>query len=246
MKPIRAEALMLEGVAHAFFTRQGGVSGGLYASFNGGLGSADDPEAVQENHARMAACLGVARGRLLIPQQVHSADVGFVTTTWAERPRCDGLVTGATGLAIGVTGADCGMILFADPQARVVAAAHAGWRGARDGIVEASVRAMEALGARRDRVVAVLGPCIAQASYDVGSDFVAHFERDDEAMSCLSAGRFDLHAYIALRAARAGIGRFVDLALDTYADEERFFSYRRSVHRQEGDYGRLVSAIALL
>ena len=251
MNPVRAEALTLPGVAHAFFTREGGVSQGVYASLNGGVGSSDAPSHVAENRSRMAAALGLAPERLLVPYQVHSPDVVTVAAPWTERPRCDGIVTATPGLALGVTGADCGMILFADPRARVIGAAHAGWKGARDGVIEATVSAMIALGASPDGVVAVLGPCIAQASYEVGAEFVDGFAGDPEAPGYFAASRnagrsmFDLHGYIGLRAKRARVGAFVDLGLDTYADEARFFSYRRKTHRGEADYGRLVSAIAL-
>jgi YfiH family protein len=201
----------------------------------------------------MAAALGLSADRLLVPYQVHSADVATVSESWAAdaRPRCDGIVTATSGLALGVTGADCGMILFADASARVVGAAHAGWKGARDGVVEATVAAMTKLGASAARIVAALGPCIAQSSYEVGPEFVAAFAGDAEAPRFFAPSRnegrsmFDLHGYIGLRAARAGVGLFVDLGLDTYADEARFFSYRRKTHRGEADYGRLVSAIAL-
>jgi polyphenol oxidase len=251
--PLTAAALELSGVRHGFFTRHGGVSQGVYASLNGGVGSSDDPASVAENRARMAAALGLAADRLLVPYQVHSADVATISEPWAPdaRPRCDGVVTATPGLALGVTGADCGMILFADASARVIGAAHAGWKGARDGVVEATVAAMTALGAAPAHIVAVLGPCIMLASYEVGPEFVAAFDADAEAPGFFApsrnAGRslFDLHGYIGLRAARAGIGTFVDLGLDTYADENRFFSYRRKTHRSEADYGRLVSAIAL-
>jgi YfiH family protein len=249
--PIFAEALRLPGVRHGFFTRAGGVSTGVYASLNGGVGSSDDPAAVAENRARMAAALGLGADRLLVPYQVHSPDVVTVSGPWETRPRCDGIVTATPGLALGVTGADCGMILFADASARVVGAAHAGWKGARDGVVEATVAAMVALGAAASRIVAVLGPCIAQSSYEVGPEFVAAFAGDSEALRFFAPSRnegrsvFDLHGYIGLRAARAGVGLFVDLGLDTYADEARFFSYRRKTHRGEADYGRLVSAIGL-
>ena len=249
--PIFAEALRLPGVRHGFFTREGGVSTGVYASLNGGVGSSDDPAAVAENRARMAAALGLGADRLLVPYQVHSPDVVTVSGPWETRPRCDGIVTATPGLALGVTGADCGMILFADASARVVGAAHAGWKGARDGVVEATVAAMTKLGASASRIVAALGPCIAQSSYEVGPEFVAAFAGDAEAprffLPSRNEGRslFDLHGYIGLRAARAGVGRFVDLGLDTYSDEISFFSYRRKTHRGEADYGRLVSAIAL-
>lgn len=251
MSPIRAPALDLPGVAHAFFTREGGVSEGVYATLNGGVGSSDAPAHVAKNRARMAATLALAPERLLVPYQIHSPDVATVSAPWAERPRCDGIVTATRGLGLGVTGADCGMILFAEVRAGVIGAAHSGWKGARDGVVEATVAAMVALGATASRIVAVLGPCIAQESYEVGPEFVAGFAGDKEAPGYFApsrnAGRsmFDLHGYIGLRAKRAGVCEFVDMGLDTYADEARFFSYRRKTHRGEADYGRLVSAIAL-
>jgi YfiH family protein len=251
---LSAATLELPGVAHAFFTRRGGVSAGVYASLNGGVGSNDEPDAVSVNRARMAAALAIAPERLAIPYQVHSVDALAVNTPFSrdKRPRCDALVTATPGLGLGVTGADCGMILFADAEARVIGAAHAGWKGALGGVLEATVAAMAALGARVDRISAALGPCIAQPSYEVGQEFVAAFEAGDEGSDrfftrSVNAGRsmFDLHGYIADRAARAGIARFEDLGLDTYADEARFFSYRRATHRKEPDYGRLVAAIAL-
>ncbi len=251
---LTAESLRLPGVSHGFFTRIGGVSEGVYASLNGGVGSRDAPEAVAANCARVAAALGVEPERLAVPYQIHSAEALAVSGPWArgERPRCDALVTATPGLALGVTGADCGMILFADRRARVIGAAHAGWKGALSGVVEATVGAMERLGARRDDVVAGLGPCIGHASYEVGPEFVAAFADADEAAArYFTPGRrvghsmFNLNAYIAERAARARVGGFEDLALDTYADDRRFFSYRRTTHRQEPDYGRLISAIVL-
>ena len=238
------------GVRHAFFTREGGVSQGPYSSLNGGVGSRDAASAVAENRARMERALGVAPGRLVVPYQVHSPDVAVVSEPWqpSERPRCDGIVTATPGLALGVTGADCGMILFADASAGVIGAAHAGWKGALTGVIEATVEAMVALGAARNRIAAGLGPCIAQRSYEVGPEFLARFD-GEEAYFTPSAnpGRsmFDLHAYIAERARRAGVGGFEDSGLDTYADELRFFSYRRTTHRKEPDYGRLVAAIVL-
>jgi YfiH family protein len=252
---LSAETLTLPGVAHGFFTRQGGVSGGVYASLNGGVGSRDAPDAVAENRARIAAALGVALERLAVPYQVHSPEVVAIAEHWAPgaRPRCDGIVTATPGLALAVTGADCGMILFADPGARIVGAAHAGWKGALTGVVEATVEVMERLGARRADIVAALGPCIAQSSYEVGPEFVAAFAGAGEETRRFfapsrRAGRamFDLNGYIAERAARAGVGQFEDLGLDTYSDEERFFSYRRTTHRKEPDYGRLISAVALM
>ncbi|MGO4870395.1 MAG: peptidoglycan editing factor PgeF [Roseiarcus sp.] len=251
---LSAEALAAPGLAHAFFTRRGGVSTGVYASLNGGTGSRDEPDAVRDNRARMEAALGLASDRLAIPFQVHSPDVATISTPFAPeaRPRCDALVTATPGLGLGVTGADCGMILFADPEARVIGAAHAGWKGALFGVIEATVEAMARLGAKPERVSAALGPCIAQSSYEVGPEFVAAFAAADAESARFFApsvnaerAMFDLHAYIAQRAERAGVGRFQDLGLDTYADEERFFSYRRATHRNEPDYGRLVAAIAL-
>ena len=249
-----ADPLRLPGIAHAFFTRQGGVSEGVYASLNGGVGSRDAAGAVAENRARMAAAVGVEEARLAVPYQVHSAEARAVAEPWGpeDRPRCDGVATATPGLALGVTGADCGMILFADPDAGVIGAAHAGWRGALSGVLEATVAVMETLGARRERITAALGPCIAQASYEVGPDFVATFAQagEDTARFFVPSSKpghakFDLPAYIGERAGRAGVGQFTSLGLDTYADERRFYSYRRTTHRAEPDYGRLVSAIAL-
>ena len=251
---LRAATLESPCVAHAFFTRRGGVSEGVYASLNGGVGSRDEQSAVVANRARMAAAIQVAPERLAIPYQVHSPDALAISAPFPReaRPRCDALVTATPGLGLGVTGADCGLILFADAEARVIGAAHAGWKGALNGVLEATVAAMAALGARTDRITAALGPCIAQPSYEVGPEFVAAFEAADKGSDrfftqSVNDGRsmFDLHAYIADRAARAGIARFEDLGLDTYADEARFFSYRRATHRKEPDYGRLVAAIAL-
>lgn len=252
---LQADALRKSGLAHGFFTRRGGVSQGVYGSLNGGVGSRDDPSAVRDNRARMAAALGIEAGRLLIPYQAHSPDALVVAAAWSldARPRCDALVTATPGLGLGVTGADCGILLFAAPAAGVIAAAHAGWRGALAGVVEATVAAMEGLGARAADIVAALGPTIAQRSYEVGPEFVATFVRAEPDAGrffapSLNPGRsmFDLHAFIEMRVARSGVERFEDLGLDTYADEARFFSYRRATHRQEADYGRLVAAIALV
>ena len=251
---LQAAALRAPGLAHGFFTRRGGVSQGVYASLNGGVGSRDDPDAVAKNRALMAAALGIDADRLLVPYQVHSPDALAVSAPWPReaRPRCDGIVTATPGLGLGVTGADCGIILFAAPQAGVIGAAHAGWRGALTGVVEATVAAMEKLGAKPGDIVAALGPTIAQASYEVGPEFVATFaEAEPDSgrffMPSINAGRsmFDLHGFIGMRIERCGIGRFEDLGLDTYSDEERFFSYRRTTHRKEADYGRLIAAIAL-
>lgn len=238
------------GARHAFFTRAGGASQGVYASLNGGVGSNDARESVLENRRRMAQTLGVAQSHLVVPFQIHSPDCMIVEAPFVERPRCDGLATATRGLALGVTGADCGMILFAAPG--VVGAAHAGWKGALTGVIEATVRAMERLGARRDAIQVALGPTIGARSYEVGGEFRAQFLRDDARHArffapSARAGHFmfDLPSFIGLRVERAGVAGFENLGLDTYADADRFFSYRRATHRMEPDYGRLVSAIVL-
>ena len=251
---LKARNLDLPGVRHAFFTREGGVSEGVYGSLNGGVGSKDAPEKVAENRARMAKRVGVAPERLLVPFQIHSADALTISQPWSpeERPRCDGLVTRQPSLALGVTGADCGMLLFADARAGVIGACHAGWKGAFTGMIEATVVAMEAEGARRVDIHIALGPAIGPSSYEVGPEFSARFieENADYARFFAPSPRdghsmFDLQGFIAMRVARLEVASFEALGLDTYADEARCFSYRRSVHRQEPDYGRLVSAIAL-
>lgn len=248
------ELSALPGIRHAFFTREGGVSQGIYGSLNGGVGSRDDPAHVAENRARMASALRVGADRLATAFQVHSPDVVVADKAWTAqtRPRADGVVTRMPGLAVGVTTADCGPVLFADGEARVIGAAHAGWRGALGGVIEATLAAMETLGAERGRVVAAMGPMIRQRNYEVGADFADNFRADDPAnMRFFSdASRegyrlFDLAGYIAARLQKAGVGRVEDLGLCTYADPERFFSYRRSVHRGEADYGRHVNAIVL-
>jgi YfiH family protein len=244
----------LPGLAHAFFTRQGGASQGLYASLNGGLGSRDDPDAVRENRRRMLAALGLAPGRFAIPWQVHSADVAVATGPWArdDSPHVDAVVTATRGLAAAVTIADCAPVLFADVNAGVVGAAHAGWKGAFGGVLEATLDAMERLGARRGDVVAALGPCIRQPSYEVGPEFAARFTAadPDNARFFAPSARpghalFDLGGYVVARLRAAGVGTVEDLGLDTYADEARFFSFRRATHRAEPDYGRLIAAVAL-
>jgi YfiH family protein len=241
------------GLRHAFFGREGGVSDGIYAGLNGGIGSNDDPANVAENRRRMAAQIGVKPEHLLTAYQVHSPDVIVASVPWdtASRPRADAIVTRTEGLAIGITAADCGPILLVDPNARVIGAAHAGWRGALTGIVESTVKAMETLGADRLSIVAAIGPLIRQRSYEVGNEFVERFiETDAEsALFFLPAIReghamFDLAGFIRRRLEHAGVLAIDDIGVDTYSDE-RFFSYRRSVHRKEPDYGRHVHAIAL-
>ena len=251
---IEAPALAdLFGIRHGFFTREGGVSGGIFASLNGGLGYSDGRENVLENRSRMAARLGVTPDRLLSLHQIHSAEIVEVEQPWAgERPRADAMVTRVPGLALGIATADCGPVLFADPVAKIVGAAHAGWKGALSGIVEATLAAMERLGARRERTSIVLGPTIGQQAYEVGPEFVERFralERGSERFFRASEreghATFDLPAFIGSRAQAARAGAFIDLGLCTYSDEARFYSYRRATHRGEPDYGRLIAAIAL-
>ena len=245
----------LAGIRHSFFTRNGGVSHGVYASLNGGVGSNDAPEHVAENRARMAAALGVKPDRFITAYQIHSPDVVVADKPWtpSERPRADAIVTRVARLAIGVSTADCGPLLFADGEARVIGAAHAGWRGALIGVIEATLAAMEKLGAKRSRILAALGPTISQANYEVGPEFVERFlaaggtnarffapsERAGHAM-------FDLPGYISDRIHHAGIVNFENLGLCNYAEPERFFSYRRTTKLSEPDYGRHINAIALI
>jgi YfiH family protein len=244
----------LARIRHAFFTRSGGVSEGIYASLNGGVGSDDAPDKVAENRARMAGTLGVAPERLLTPYQIHSPDVVIADEVWtpATRPRADAVVTRTPGLAIGVSTADCGPLLFAEPEAGVIGAAHAGWRGAFTGVIEATLAAMEKLGATRDRIAVALGPTIRQPNYEVGPEFVERFvaaDVDNERFFVASerAGHamFDLTGYIADRVQRAGVGQIEDLGLCTFAEPERFYSYRRTTLRGEPDYGRHINAITL-
>lgn len=252
--PIEARALDLPGVAHAFFTREGGVSTGIYAGLNTGTGSNDSRQAVLENRRRAAAHLGVRPDRLASPFQVHGTDALVVEQAWApgEGPKADALVTATPGLAIGVGSADCGPVLFADAEAKVVGAAHAGWKGALTGILESTIATMEELGAERRRIVAILGPTISSEAYEVGPEFGARFRETDPANGRFfrAAERqghewFDLPGYIVARLRSAGVGHAESVGLCTYRDETRFFSYRRATHRGDPDYGRLLAAIAL-
>jgi polyphenol oxidase len=252
---VEARLLALAGIRHAFFTRAGGVSRGLYESLNGGTGSDDVAANVTENRARMAAALGVEPSRLLTAYQTHSPDVVVAEAPWpaGSRPRADAIVTRIEALAIGVTTADCGPVLFAEPRGRVIGVAHAGWRGALTGVVESTVAAMERLGAKRDQIRAAIGPMIRQPSYEVGPDLIARFDTDDSQNQRFftPAARdghalFDLGGYVAARLKRAGVGHIEDLGLCTYADASRFFSYRRTTQHAEADYGRHISAIALM
>ena len=243
----------IPGLRHAFFTREGGVSSGIYQGLNGGLGSSDDPADVAENRRRMAEFMGVAPENFISVHQIHSPDAVVASGPWPDgtRPRADAIVTRTEGLAIGVTAADCGPILFADASARVIGAAHAGWKGALTGVLESTIDAMEKLGAERSGIVAAIGPLIRKPSYEVGSEFVERFlDADAEnGVFFIAADRaghsmFDLAGFIRMRLENAGVLMIDDIGVDTYSDE-RFYSYRRSVHRKEPDYGRHVHAIAL-
>jgi hypothetical protein len=252
---IEAHALAgLAGIRHAFFTRDGGVSPGIYASLNAGVGSNDDPQNVAANRARMAASLGVAPEQFLTCYQIHSPHVVVADTPWSgdARPRADAIVTNRPGLAIGISTADCGPVLFADPEAHIVGAAHAGWRGALAGVTDATIAAMERLGAARTRIVAAIGPMIRQPNYEVGPDLMDRFVAADSGNRRFFAPSardshfmFDLAGYVASRLAAAGIGAIEDLGACTYADPGRFYSYRRMTHRGEADYGRHINAIVL-
>lgn len=252
LRPLLAAGL--RGTPHGFFTRQGGVSEGIRAGLNCGAGSKDAPEAVAENKARVAAAMGVAPDRLLFLHQVHSDRVLTVEGPWGPEAsrEADAMVTTEPGLALAALAADCMPVLFLDPEARVIAAAHAGWRGALGGVLEATLDAMEASGADRARIRAAIGPCISQAAYEVGPEFFEDFTLDDpEAERFFSGGpdgrpMFDLPGYGLRRLREAGVGEAEWIGHCTYRDEARFFSNRRAVHRAEGDYGRLCSAIALL
>jgi YfiH family protein len=252
--PIEAPALALPGIAHAFFTREGGVSTGIYRSLNTGMGSKDSRDAVLENRSRAMRHLGTTLERLATPFQVHSADAIKVEQVWrqGQGPKADAVVTNRPGVAVGVGAADCGPVLFADAEASVVGAAHSGWKGALTGILESTIAAMEELGAARKKIVAVLGPTISAAAYEVGPEFVDRFKNADaQSARFFSAAQrethsmFDLPAYIVSRLEAAGLASATSLGLCTYADEARFFSYRRTTHRGEADYGRLLSAIML-
>jgi len=253
LAPITAPCL--EGsprIRHAFFTRHGGVSQGIYASLNCGLGSKDEAAAVRENRVRVAAHLQAAT--VSTAHQVHSPTAVVVTQAWpeAERPRADALVTASRGLAVGVLAADCTPVLFADPVAGIVGAAHAGWRGAIGGVLESAIACMEGLGARRADIRAAVGPCIGQAAYEVGWDFERDFlQRDPDSRRFFAVPapgarpHFDLPAYALHRLQRAGIGHACSCTYCTYTHTDDFFSFRRSQARGDIDYGRQISAIVL-
>lgn len=238
-------------VRHGFFTRKGGASSGIFAGLNCGPGSSDQSEIVAINRARVAEAMGVAPDHLVTVHQVHSADAVAVTGPLADRPRADALVTATTGVALAVLTADCQPVLFADARAQVIGAAHAGWRGAHDGVLEATIDAMEALGARRADITAVIGPTISQAAYEVGPEFFETFtDGTPEATRFFANGTgdrmlFDLPAYGLSRLRAAGVGHAEWTRHCTYADPARFYSFRRTTHAGEADYGRLISVIRL-
>lgn len=250
---IEARSLQaLGGVRHGFFGRQGGVSDGHWASLNVGLRSGDRPDAIATNRARVAELLGVRPSHLVTARQVHGVEVVAVTEPWdnLDAPEADALVTDRPGLLLGVLTADCGPILLADAAAGVIGAAHAGWRGALDGVIEAVVAAMARLGARRELTVAVLGPCIGSSSYKVGPEFLARFLAEDAANRSHfdesgERPRFDLPGFISARLRRAGVGSIEVVDRDTCAEDESFFSFRRSTLRKEERFGLQISGIVL-
>lgn len=244
----------LSGIRHGFFGSRGGVSEGIFASLNCGLGSTDDPDAVRENRIRAAAALDASPEKIFTAFQVHSRDVVRVDEGWREdaRPKIDGMVTDKPGRVLGILTADCAPVLFADADARVIGACHAGWKGAVWGICEETVQEMEALGAARNRIRAVIGPTITQPSYEVGPEFGAPFIEEDPANERFFApgaaegkAQFDLPGYIAAKLRGLGVGDTTFTGHDTCSDPDTYFSYRRSCLRSEPDYGRNLSAIML-
>ena len=249
------QAKNLADVRHGFFGRQGGVSQGVYASLNCALGTRDDPWAVAENRRRaLAALTDNPDARLLSLYQAHTPDVVTVRELWetAARPRADGMVTDRANIALGIITADCIPVLFLDAKTRVIGAAHAGWKGALGGVLEATVSAMHELGAKPEHIRAAIGPCIGQASYEVGPEFLARFRDADPGStrfftpgSRTNHWQFDLEAYVAARLARAGVGDIEKLGACTYTRDSDFFSYRRATHRGETEFGHQFSAITL-
>lgn len=248
----RLDAMAAAGIRHGFFTRDGGVSEGIYRGLNVGLGSNDDPDRVRENRRRVSSWFGLPLERLATAHQVHSPDVVVVGGDYdGSRPQADAQVTASPGIILGVLTADCGPILFADPQNRVIGAAHAGWKGALGGVLENTIEAMIALGARRENIHATLGPSISKANYEVGPEFVDRFVATNSAFEPFFTpsakpghAMFDLPGLTVMRLAEAGVtADSIDLC--TYAAPEAFFSYRRTTHAGEPDYGRQISAIAI-
>ena len=251
---IEAPALTkAKGAQHAFFTREGGVSGGLYQSLNCGFGSDDNPADVAENRSRVCGALDVPAKALVTPYQVHGTNVVVVEQPWSHdaAPKADGLATCVPGIALGILTADCAPVLFADRDAGVIGACHAGWRGALDGIIDATLTAMDGLGAQRSQICAAIGPCIAQISYQVGPEFRDQFltadDGNDNFFDSDDEGRyrFDLPGFVGERLNRAGIADASWVGLDTCTEDQRLFSYRRSTHKGEADFGRGLSAIVL-
>jgi polyphenol oxidase len=241
----------LDPLLHGFFTRKGGASSGIFAGLNCGPGSTDMAEMVAINRTRVADAMGAAPDALVTLHQVHSADVAVLDAPPLERLRADAMVTATPGIVLGVLTADCQPVLFADAQAGVIGAAHAGWRGTLDGVLDATLDAMEGLGARRGNIAAVIGPCISQAAYEVGPEFLDRFMAEDPDIARFFINgtgdryRFDLPGYGLHRLRAAGVGHAEWTRHCTYADEARFYSFRRTTHRAEADYGRLISAIRL-
>lgn len=241
----------LSPIRHGFFTRRGGASSGIFSGLNCGMGSTDQHEAVTINRTRVADAMDVPLDGLMGVHQVHSPDVVTVTDANTDRPKADALVTATRGVALSVLSADCQPVLFADPGAQVIGAAHAGWKGALDGVLESTLTAMEGLGARRDNISAIIGPCISQSAYEVGPEFFEDFIAQDPAFARFFAQgkddkfQFDLPALGLHRLREAGVGHCEWTRHCTYADPDRFFSYRRATHNKEADYGRLIAAITL-
>lgn len=243
-----------KGVRHGFFTKQGGVSEGLYASLNIGYGSNDDKSSVMENRARAMDTLNLPETALTTVYQVHGNTVATATAPWqhADAPKADGLVTDRPGIALGIATADCAPVLFADSEAGVIGACHAGWKGAHGGVTDTTIEAMEALGAKRDRITATVGPCIAQPSYEVGAEFRdafldlnATYDRFFAPGVSTEKSQFDLPGFVTSKLTDAGVGEAQWIGRDTKAEEDLFFSYRRATLKGENDYGRLLSAIVL-
>lgn len=250
---LKSDAVTSPGVAHGFFGRTGGVSSGLYNSLNCGPGSGDERALVMENRARARAALS-PDAALVTLYQIHSAEAVTVVAPWeiADNPKADAFATDKSGIALGILTADCAPILLADPGAHVIGAAHAGWGGAIAGVAELVVAAMERLGARRDRISAAIGPCISRASYEVGPEFHPRFIAADPANARFferakreGHWQFDLPAYVAHRLRQSGVGVVEAMPACTYTREADFFSFRRTTHRKEPDYGRQLSAIML-
>ena len=236
---------------HGFFTRKGGASSGIFSGLNCGPGSTDLSQAVTINRNRVAAALGLPNAALVSLKQTHSATVVTLTEAFTTRPLADAMVTATPGIGLGILTADCQPVLFADAKAHVIGAAHAGWRGAKDGVLEATVDAMEALGAKRENITAVIGPTISQPAYEVGPEFFETFTDDDPSSARFFINGidghmlFDLPGYGLQRMRTAGVGHSEWTRHCTYRDPDRFYSYRRTTHAGEADYGRLISVIRL-